>query len=131
MLEDTLVISISTFFGLFSSTFDTSLKELLPDYERVGLRSPLFRSGLEILLLGMSNIIVFHRIASAVMVGLTLSIIGLAFSAAGFKRVEYVRFVLKSGKPGLDIGRTGTDVDRFERFINAVQEQIVRSCACE
>jgi hypothetical protein len=120
--------------GSFScaSDFDVTIKlrNLLPEFGRIRLRSKLF-------VVSMWECIIAAIVYAILISGLKMEPFGhvpglvLMLATAGaimmivtFRKVEYASFKTEAGVTVLDIGRCGPDKERFEEFVEMVVRQI-------
>lgn len=121
----------------FQSDFESRipLVSLDPNFDRIGIRNRAFTTGLwmalvslvtcSILITGLKMSYFDLAPGLVLMIGVT----GLLFSAATYRKVEFLRFKNREGMTLLDVARSGSQAAQFDSFVDALIKQIGKSRA--
>ena len=106
------------------------LASLDPNFDRISLRNPAFT-------IGFGMVIVSLVTCSILITGLKMSyldlapglvlmmgVTGLLFSAATYRKVEFLRFKNREGITLMDVARSGAQAAQFDSFVEALTKQI-------
>ena len=104
--------------------------ELTPRTTRLTIRNRLVKRSILIGSLAVAAAVVFARPGYAewmrTLSQVSWGVAGIcgALAAFAFRKTPFVCFLRADGRPGLDIGRAGPDVARFDDFVEQVRRAI-------
>lgn len=107
------------------------LVRLLPQFQRVWVRSELFMFGVWQFLVGCVACAVVPEIAELAFpldhpkrLALGIAVAGFVWSLFTYRRIEYACFLWDSGIFAFDIARAGKQRQEFESFLASITQQI-------
>ncbi len=119
---------------LFRGQFETRipLASLSPEHTTIRIRYKLLKHAILALAAGVGVVALGRHWSQPLAPPSPLIWFGCGLTAAGFlvaaltaRKVTFVRFRRKDGRPGLDIGRSGPQVAEFDEFVRTVRRQIL------